>query len=101
MFFKKSSKNPARGVSANIIESNLPVLIIHWWIKTLIYILNFVSGGVVHSQPQQAHQHQAHSQPQQPQQRQGKESQQTPQTPEVIEVSNRFDTLAEMEDADN
>ena len=59
------------------------------------------TGGVVHSQPQQAHQHQAHSQPQQPQQRQGKESQQTPQTPEVIEVSNRFDTLAEMEDADN
>ena len=66
------------------------------------------AGGVVNTQ-QQAHQvpqAQEPQQPQQPQQHQrGAGQTQTPTTvsptPEVIEVSNKYETLASMDDADN
>ena len=55
------------------------------------------TGGVVHGQPQQPQQV-----PQEKQQPQAKEQQQpaTP-SPDVIEVSNRYEALAERDDLEN
>ena len=58
------------------------------------------TGGVVHNQPQQPRP------PQQQQQQQQQNAQQTqsaqqPSSPVVIEVSNKFDVLADMDDLEN
>ena len=60
------------------------------------------TGGVVHNQPQQPRPPQQQQQQQQQQQNaQQTQSAQQPSSPVVIEVSNKFDVLADMDDLEN